>query len=458
MFEIDMTKDGSAGMVHAEDVSFTFAINDTNPRDFNNNKPKADSLNWTQQSRLAGFKIFPYGDYDNLPEEIKQVVANNPTAPGLLAKKRDLVWGQGPLLYQETIVDGEYKRVWVEDKDVQAWLNSWDYQSYLMKLIVDYNHLESGFTKFKQRRGGRIGRNQFLSLEHCSANKSRLAVPEKAKDISKPTHCVITDWGFKHINSVKNYQAYRLFDFKKPFSNRISAYYSSMYSFCQDYYTVPDIYGSLEWIRRATSIPFVLKALSDNSLNIKYHIESPGAFWTNKRDLMKEQFAQENKNWNEKYFISWKQEFLRKIGEVLSGDENVGKFLHTESIMEVDGMNLTEAGWKIKAIDQNIKEFVDTQISISNRSDRSVSAGIGLHGALGNINESARSNSGSEQLYALKNYLSTGVSIPENIITKPINYALQANFPKKNLKIGFYHMAAKAEEEIHSGDRQKEQM
>jgi len=118
--------------------------------------------------------------------------------------------------------------------------------------------------------------------------------------------------------------------------------------FCQDYYTVPDIYGSLEWIRRATAIPFLLKAFSDNSLNIKYHIESPGAFWANKKEQMKEQFVEEKKTFKEEYFTKWKQEFFGKIGKVLAGDKNVGKFLHTESVMEVDGINLTETGWKIK--------------------------------------------------------------------------------------------------------------
>jgi len=229
-----------------------------------------------------------------------------------------------------------------------------------------------------------------------------------------------------------------------------------MYSFCQDYYTVPDIYGSLEWIRRATAIPFILKSFSENSLNIKYHIESPGVFWENKKEQMKEQCVIEKKNFTEKLFTEWRKNFLIKVSEVLSGEDNVGKFIHTESVVQVDGVNLSEMGWKIKVIDQNIKAFIESQIKISDRADRAVSSGVSLHGALGNINESARSNSGSEQLYALKNYLATGISIPEKIVCKPLNYALKANFPTKNLKIGFYHMVEKAEEEIHSGDRMKE--
>jgi hypothetical protein len=456
MFNINTSEGGYSGTVECDDVAFSYAISETNPREFKDQRPKSESLNWDRRAHIGGYRIFPYGDYNDLPTQIKNIIANNPTAPGLLAKKRDLVYGQGPQLYVDKVVKGVYVREWTEDEEVKQWLESWDYESYLMKQIVDYNHIESGFTKFIQGRGGRIGRPKFLKLEHCKADRSRLAVVDTNINELDATHCVVTDWGLYHINSVKNYQAYRLFDFKNPFAHRISAYYSSMYSFCQDYYTVPDIYGSLEWIRRATAIPFLLKAFSDNSLNIKYHIESPGAFWANKKEQMKEQYVEEKRTFKEEYFTKWKQEFFRKIGKVLAGDKNVGKFLHTESVMEVDGINLTETGWKINVIEQNIKEFIDSQIKISDRADRAVSAGIGLNGALGNINESARSNSGSEQLYALKNYLATGISIPEKIITKPLNYALKANFPNKKVCVGFYHMAAKAEEEIHSGDRLKE--
>jgi hypothetical protein len=45
--------------------------------------------------------------------------------------------------------------------------------------------------------------------------------------------------------------------------------------------------------------------------------------------------------------------------------------------------------WDIKVIDQNIKDFVQAQISISERADHALAAGLNLHSALGNISESA---------------------------------------------------------------------
>jgi hypothetical protein len=226
-----------------------------------------------------------------------------------------------------------------------------------------------------------------------------------------------------------------------------------MYSFCTDYYTVPDLYGSLEWLNRSTAVPLIFKALSKNSINLKYHIVSPQAFWDKKADEMKANCTQRGIVYKNQMLLDFQKEFLEKIAVVLSGDENTGKYLHTSKSFTVDGTNLIEHGWEIKVIDQNIKDFVAAQISISERADHALAAGLNLHSALGNVSESGKSDSGSEQIYALKTFLQTGIDIPEMIIMKAINYAIKVNFPSKKLKLGFYHITPEKEQNIAPKDR-----
>jgi hypothetical protein len=212
-----------------------------------------------------------------------------------------------------------------------------------------------------------------------------------------------------------------------------------MYSFCTDYYTVPDLYGSLEWLNRSTAVPLIFKALSKNSINLKYHIVSPQAFWDKKQKEIEQNCTKTGQVYNAKLLLDYQKSFLEKISVVLSGQENTGKYLHTSKSFTVEGTNLVEHGWEIKVIEQNIKDFVTAQIAISERADHALSAGLNLHSALGNVSESGKSDSGSEQLYALKTFLQTGIDIPEMIIMKAVNYALKANFGTKKLKLGFYH-------------------
>ena len=178
-------------------------------------------------------------------------------------------------------------------------------------------------------------------------------------------------------------------------------------------------------------------------MNIKYHIQSPAEYWDRKRDNLKDKCAEEGKVYQEKMLEDYKRDFLRRISKTLASDENTGKFFHTEKVLNAEGTTLIEQGWDINVLDQKVKDFIESQLSISKHANYALSANIAIHSALANVSEAGKSDSGSEQLYALQNYLLTGVDIPEMIVMKPINYALKANFPTKGLKMGFYHEAGK---------------
>lgn len=447
---------GRDAIVETPSVAFTYQVSET-PRDFYKFKTDSNNLDWNNQCSFIGdYLVHPFGSNDNLPDIIKQTVQTNYIAPGILKKKTQLIWGMGPVLYKEQLVntkDGNKRiRIIQEDADIDAWLESWDYQEYLLKACTDYQHIEGVFSKFELNKGARIGSPFISKIVHQYCDRTRLAT-EKNNKSRKATHAITSEWSFSNLQAATEYKVYPLFDFQKPFENPNAILYSNMYSFCTDYYTVPDLYGSLEWLNRSTSVPLIFKALSKNSINLKYHIISPQAFWDKKKDEIEASCTQRGIIYKPSMLLDYQKEFLEKISVVLSGDENTGKYLHTSKTFYLEGVNLVEAGWEIKVIDQNIKDFVAAQISISERADHALSAGLNLHSALGNVSESGKSDSGSEQIYALKTFLQTGIDIPELIIMKAINYALKVNYPKKGLKLGFYHEKPEKEEAVTPSER-----
>lgn len=443
---------GDNAIVNTDDVSFTFETVEK-PREFESYRTKESTLDWTDQKYHIGeWRIYPYGSDNSLPKHIKDIVQNNDKAPGILKKRTQLLWGKGPKLYREKIVNNEIVREWVDDDEIQAWLDSWDAETYVTKQAVDYNHMEGCFTKLYLSRGARIGKPAIAKLDHISMNKARLAAGINSL-VADPTHAVVTDWTFSNVTDLTKFSVYPLFDFLNPFKYRNAIMYSNMYSFCSDYYTVPDIYGSLEWLKRGTAIPLILKALSKNSINLKYHVISPDYFWKQKKKELIEECARLKKDYKESMLIEYKTNFLQKIGKVLSGAENTGKFWHSVKYMEVDGTKLVEHGWEIKEIKQNIKDFVEAQIKISEHAARATSSSLNVHASLTGTGESGRADSGSEQLNALKNYLVTGNDIPEVIVLKALNYAIKANWPEKKIKIGFYHISPQSEQDITPNDR-----
>ena len=443
---------GRDAIIDTVGVAFTYQVSET-PRDFYKYRSESNSLDWNNQCNFIGdYLVYPYGANNDLPDIIKQTVQTNYIAPGFLKKKTQLIWGMGPQLYTEKIDKGVLTREWVQDNEVKAWLNLWNYEDYLIKACTDYQHIEGVFSRYELSKGSRIGENFIAKVIHLFPDRARLAT---AKDNTSrdATHVILSDYSYNQIQSLTDYKVYPIFDFTRPFSNRNSVLYSNMYSFCTDYYTVPDIYGSLEWLNRSTAVPLIFKALSKNSINLKYHIVSPQAFWDKKEKEIESNCIATGTIYKKSLLVDFQKAFLEKISVVLSGDENTGKYLHTSKSFTVEGTNIIEHGWEIKIIDQNIKDFVAAQISISERADHALSAGLNLHSALGNVSESGKSDSGSEQIYALKTFLQTGIDIPEMIIMKAVNYALQANWPSKNLKLGFYHINTEKEQNIAPKDR-----
>lgn len=452
---IEIEQYGRNAIVNADDVAFTFEITD-NPRDFDSYRVKQETLDWDHNYNHVGeWMIHPYGHGNDLPSIIKKAVYENNSAPGLLSKKTQLDWGKGPYLYTEETTKEGPKRIWTEDKEIQSWLNDWDYEDYLLRNLVDFNHIEGSFTKIRQSKGTRFGKKRIADLVHEAPDWCRLVSKPTLKRI-KPTHAMITDFSLNSLRSLE-YDTYPLFDFKNPFAHTTSIFYSNLYTFCSEYYSIPKLYGSLEWLRRSTAIPLILKALSKNSMNIKYHIQSPAEFWEQKRDTLLKVHAESGKVFKEKDLEEYKLEFLRKIQKSLASDKNTGKFFHTEKVFNREGTTMIESGWEINVLDQKVEDFVKAHLEVAKHADYALSANISIHSALGNVSESGKSDSGSEQLYALQNYLLTGVDIPEMIVMKPINYAIKANFPGKNIKMGFYHIPPQREEDKSEKDRVKTQ-
>jgi hypothetical protein len=429
------------------------------PRDLDTKRIEKETLGWTgSYYHLDGYTVYPYGSSNDLPKIIHDVVTNNNIAPGMLTKQTQLLWGKGLKLYTEDYENGVLIRNWDKHPEIQSWLDSWDADDYIMRCAIDYHPMSTAVTKVRLDRGGRIGRvPKIASLEHMNMNRTRKAKVSSVLG-SKATHCVYTMDLIESRHYGSDYAVYPLFDFKKPLASKTSVFFSNMYSFLSDYYTVPDIYGSLEWLRRSTAIPLILEALSFNGLAAKYHVTSPHKFWIDAESRLKRIAEDANKIYKDQDLINYKTEYLRKVTSVLSGESNTGKLWHTVDYIEVDGHNIKEQGWKIKEIKQNTKEFIQSQLLVSDESRRGLTAGLGIHQALGAAGEKGKTDSGGEQMNAIKNYLATGIDIPEMVVCKALNYAIKTNFPGTSVRAGFYHVEPQREQDISPSKRFKEKI
>lgn len=400
--------------------------------------------------RIGDYDIIPMGENNAIPQEIRDILDEAYHGEGILGKIQGLQWGEGPRLYEEVEAeDGTLTRKWRVDKDVMDWLDSFNGMEQMMRCHVDFTHGLGYFIKVYRNRGPRVGRPAQVSrIEHVMVKNARYEYP--GDNVDYPKRIVV---GTFPNPDIRYMAAYNIWDHTDPFANNVSMKYQSLYSFCKDFYSTPRYFGALNWMKLSNSIAPLLANYNTNASAVSFHIESPQEYWDALSERIKKDCELKGIAYKDKMLEDAKDAAFAKFSEVMSGVENVGKFLHTQSFYSDEGREFT--GWKVTPIDKKIKDYVEAQIKIADKGESAATSGFGLPPSLSNIIIDGKLNSGSELLYALKGYFATETFIPEMILFEPWNRALKINFPDKNLKFGFYRTIIQTESNVTSSNRMK---
>lgn len=405
-------------------------------------------------THVHGFSIVPYGVNNNLPVEVRNMLDDNNLAPGILERELGLLYGQGPQLYRtEFDEQGNITKVFVQDKEVWDWLQSWNFRRYVDMAMTEYKHLKGLFVRWYRNKGVRIGKPGFITeLKIIPGTDSRLVWPEGGSKRLEDVRQIVTgDFENNCLNT--GVIPYPVFNKRDPFRWGVSMSYHNSYSFARNFYSVPSFWGSRRWIMRSSDVPDTLKYLADNAITSAYHIQSPDGYWKEKE----KQISEDHPDWSDKQISNKLQEvkdtLFKRLSSVLTGKKNAGKFIETVTFYDDMG-SLCE--WKITALDQKVKDFIDAMIKISDKADSATTSGMGLHPSLSNIIVNGQLSSGSQMLYALKLYLASDTAIPEEIIFEALNQAIAINFPNKELRMGFYHQVVAKEQEVSPDKRTKD--
>jgi len=411
-------------------------------------------IDWEANPQIVqGHRVVPYGVNNNLPVELRNLLDDNNLAPGILEREKGLLFGQGPKLYTEDIVEGEFKRTWLKDDEIQKWLDTWNYMRFIDMAMTEYKHLKGIFVRWYRNKAPRIGgAGKITEIKVIPGTDARLGWPEKgAKRLEDVTKILTGDFENDcRETGIYNYPIFNKYD---PFKYRVSMSYNNAYSFGRTFYSTPGFWGSRHWIQRNNDVVASIKYFQENAINAAFHIQSPAGYWEEKTANI----VTDNPAWSEKQVANKideiKEEMFKKITEVLTGKKNAGKFIETVSFYDDQG-NLQE--WKVIPIEQHLKDFITAMIKIAEHGTSATTSGIGLHPSLSNIIVNGQLASGSQMLYALKLYLASDTTQAEQIIFETINDAIKINFPEKKVKMGFYRQIVMKEQEVTPKERTKE--
>ena len=414
-----------------------------------------DPTSWDMDPlTVAGVRVVPWGADNNLPKNIRRILEKNNLAPGILDRKLGLIYGQGPMLYTLDVQENERVQNWIQDEEIQDWLDSWDYRGFIRHMLMEYNHLKGCFVKYHSGKAVRLGKPWIHSLECVPSADCRLVWPKNdSRNVDDIEDIMVGDFD-AYTNP--SYKLYPVFDKWHPARHEVAMKYHSMRSFGRNFYSISSFYGSVPWMADANALPEIIAYLNNNMIAAAYIVHVPQGYWQEKRNVIVDKHPDFTEAQITCMLDDVKETLARQIAEVMAGKNNAGKFFMCVDFIDLDGH---EQSWKIEPIEMNIDKYIDALSKISRIADSSTTSGLGLNPALANIIIDGKGDSGSQMLYALKLFYGADTQIPEDIALEAINDAIRINFPqKKGIFIGLYRKVINKEDNVTAGERATNQV
>ena len=398
---------------------------------------------------VQGVNIIPFGHDNDLPGRVCRLLEKFYAGEGVMGKKIGLQWGEGPRLYRNAVgANNTFYRAWTVDDAVQAELDRVDFLKHMQRCLTDLVHLEGFWVKFRRNRGWYVDKGKFFSIEHIPAHRVRFVWNGVGKT---PIHAMVAD--FPNVDPA-DCHVYPIFDPRDPLKYSESVAYYNIYSYSHEHYSIPRFVGAFDWIELAGTLAPLLATYNQNASAISKHIESPQSYWDEREAEIKQRCEETGIPYKKSMLEKFKDEAMEKFAAILSGRENAGKFLHTETVFSPEAMKFE--GWKITPIDNKFKEYIEAQVAICKKAEAAATSGFGLDPSLSNLILDTKLGSGSEKLYALKVYNATETALPDMVLCKPFQQFIDVNFPGTDIKIGLYRTVVEAEKNVNPENRMRE--
>jgi len=378
----------------------------------------------------GGSCVWPWGRDNLYPQMIREVTREKGLLQNILNKHFEMLWGSGPQLYETGFTNGRRYKRWVQNQEIEDWLNTWDWLEYLQKATAEFLLLNGFFTKFHCITKP-FTRLAVERLEFISSDLARL----RWTGTGEPIIGVIT--GDYTRPGLFGYDRFPMFDPENPRANEQSISFDSIYQAGVEFYPRSPIHSSLSWISAGEQTTTLIEAFNCNSISPKYHIEVPALYWEKLRDKLIAECQEKGTVYTGAMLDRAKDQTFEEVQNALSGIDKVGKFLVTENLFDED--HARYVGWKVIPLEAHTKDYLDAQLKIGRESQFNLSAGLGVHPSIIGLQKDGGLSTGSELQYAVKLYKNISVDIAQTIIMKNLNSSIGINFAGFKARMGFCH-------------------
>lgn len=309
-------------------------------------KPKARPTSPLLKESSSGEVIAPWGDSNDFPQQIIKIASVNPEIPTLLDNKVRVTYAKGIFAAKITGYDNNQNEILevIKDDEMARWFRVSQFNRYLLEALTDFYWFFNAFPELIiSRDRSIINQISVNAAESCRWEKMNSSgISQNIFVNANFPNAKATDPETTKIPVIDPYDVNKVQALKEK-SNVFKVVYPINYPTPgKTYYQLAhwDSIRSSGWLEVAALIPKYKLSKMKNQMSLKYHIEIPYEYWSNKY-----------KDWETKPNLkeSRKQEESERLNKFLTDVENTGKSIITEfSFDKITGKEFP--GWKIKTI------------------------------------------------------------------------------------------------------------
>lgn len=419
------------------------------------------AVKFTPAQQLAGtatpvkalqiaLNVAPWGEDNRFPQNVANQLQQYGIGKAALGWKSRVYWGNGIIPGKvvdykdegktevfEPLNPSKYKAVYSAIRNMHRFwlefLQDWSWYANCFpevilsndaKTITGFVHQESCDARFKQMdENGRIHTVYLSKLWGAARDQYAKFDPEKRLKglVENPTSIQEVDNKFvKSLPCIDMYNPTNSLveiaaNIKSKKGLKSAILPVNFPSVNKTYYQVADWDGARlgGWISIAISIPEILNVLFDNAVRLKYHIEVPETFFTNKFGFEKWHSMNENER------LEARKALLGEMREFLTSAENSYKTF--VSFYQVDTSQKWEYG-QIKINSLPDKIAIDKEILLSSVADQQFLISANVHPALfgaGTAGTGIQRTGGSDIREAWLTYLAS-LNLERRVLLEPL--------------------------------------
>lgn len=325
--------------------------------------------------------IFEWGD-DNLePQNIIKTLNEHDLLRPAIEKKAKLVYGQGFVYGPERIVDTPHGKERIIEPAIIPEIEDWSEDTNLKLYARESSTDRFSFGNFFPEMILGKYNNHVHKLYNLDASECRLALQDKRTGAINKVH-ISANWdsmGGGNNNVIK-------VDALDPYGSLVKQILARpdikkwvlpmrSQSHGDKYYAKDSLYGLRQsgWLDVAKSVPKWKKAVMENQLSIKFHIQVSAEWWEWKYPGFKE------KPLKEKHKLQ--QAEITRFLDAMKGTDKAGNVLMT-SFQYDPRHNKEWAGWKIEPLDNSKFDSNENHLEYASEADLRTIRALNMHPTL----------------------------------------------------------------------------